>query len=57
MVTRPRTEAGLTVTVLAVNDAPEAQGVSYTLARGESVRIDFAQIVRDGDGGYSYTPF
>jgi VCBS repeat-containing protein len=44
------TMANLTVTVLAVNDAPVANDASFTVEKGGSVRIDFSQLVSDVDG-------
>jgi hypothetical protein len=43
------TAASLTVTVLAVNDAPVAADASFTVEKGGSIRIDFAQLVSDVD--------
>jgi hypothetical protein len=44
------TTAALSVTVLAVNDAPVANDASFTVEKGGSIRIDFAQLVSDVDG-------
>jgi hypothetical protein len=44
------TTAELTVTVLAVGDAPLARDASFTLLQDGSVRIDFAGLVSDVDG-------
>ena len=43
------TTASLIVTVLAVNDAPVANDASFTVEKGGSIRIDFAQLVSDVD--------
>ena len=43
------TAASLIVTVLAVNDAPVAKDANFTVEKGGSVRIDFAQLVSDVD--------
>lgn len=45
-----RTTANLTVTILAVNDAPIAKDANVTVEKGDSVRIDFAELVSDVDG-------
>jgi len=43
-------EADLQVTVLSVNDAPQARNAGYTLSEGGSIVIDFAGLIGDADG-------
>ena len=43
------TTAGLTVTVVAVNDAPLADDAIVTVAKGGSIQLDFAKLVGDVD--------
>ena len=44
------TRQNLVVTVLPVNDAPQAQNATYTVASNGTVRIDFGGLVADVDG-------
>ncbi len=44
------TRQSLVVTVLPVNDAPQAQNATYTVASNGTVRIDFGSLIADVDG-------